>query len=125
MPRPKQSMAPTSAPTEEQVAQLTAAVQSLTQQVETLAGHVEIVHQVLDEIREDIGWALQNDSFSTRRSDEWLPVTHITSMPKDPCAPDFHERVNRFSAKDLPLQQQEDSTPSSADNQHQGELWES
>lgn len=67
-----------------------------------MAGHIEMLYQVLDEIREDFQWAVRNDKFRHEGADEWRPVTHITSMPKDPCAPDFGARINRFSAADLP-----------------------
>lgn len=87
----------------------------------TTIGHVEIIHQVLDEIREDFEWALQNDRFGARRCDEWRPVTHITSMPKDPCAQDFGERLNRYSAADIP---DESMAPPPTKSDPQGSLFE-
>ena len=122
MARSKQSIAAPDAPTEEQLGQLTTAVESLTHQVETLAGHLEIIQQVLDEIRVDFQWAVRNDRFGTGHADEWRPVTHVTSMPKDPCAPDFGERLNRYTAKDIPAETSVSTTPSEAAKQ--GTLFE-
>lgn len=55
------------------------------------------IRETLDRIREDIDWSLKN-----QRREQWLPVQLITSMPADPLAPDWAERLNRFTAADLP-----------------------
>lgn len=55
------------------------------------------IRETLDEIRDDIGWWLKNN-----RQEQWGPIQPITSMPKDPTAPDWADRVNKFTAADLP-----------------------
>src|SRR5438477_4105355 len=73
-------------------------IQALRSAVERLADEVKVLRQVLDEVRDDFAWALKNpDKFRC------VPGIHpLTSMPKDPLARDFGERLNRLSAKDLP-----------------------
>lgn len=97
MARPKQSTAPSGsadAPTESQVTALTEAVNRLNQQVQVLT-------EILDEVRDDLQWAISN-----REEFRCSPQPfHVTSMPKDPCVSDFHKRVDRVSAKDLPSEE--------------------
>src|SRR6185436_18843423 len=78
------------------------AVLQLTGQVKELSGQVQLLLQAIDDVREEFQWAVRNDRLGGAREEQWKPVTHITSMPKDPCATDFGERVNRYSAMDLP-----------------------
>jgi hypothetical protein len=70
--------------------------------VEELAGEVETLRGIIDRLQDDFAWALNNDAFrgeTPRR--ERCPPLHITSMPLDPLASDWHERVNRFRPEDL------------------------
>lgn len=55
------------------------------------------IREALDAIRDDVAWWLNN-----HRREHWLPVQPITSMPVDPLAPDWAERLNKFTAADLP-----------------------
>lgn len=55
------------------------------------------IREALDGIREDIDWWLNN-----HRREQWLPIQPITSMPLDPTAADWSERLNRFSTADVP-----------------------
>lgn len=55
------------------------------------------IREALDGIREDIDWWLKN-----HRREQWLPIQPITSMPADPLAADWAQRVNKFTAADLP-----------------------
>lgn len=72
-------------------------VRALRDVVVQLTNEVAVLRSVLDEVRDDLGWALNNRAeFRCPH-----PVMHLTSMPKDPLAPDFGERVNKYSAKDL------------------------
>src|SRR5438046_1469719 len=72
-------------------------LERLVHAVESVAGQIEVLRTVLDEIREHLGWAIQNDCF--RCPAHACPVT---SMPTDPTAADWGERLNRFSTRDLP-----------------------
>ena len=77
----------------EEVVELTEAVLTLTEQVRML-------RLSLDEIEQELGWAIR-----TRVLDRLPPPspTRVTSMPLDPLAEDFHERVNAISPADLPI----------------------
>ncbi len=55
------------------------------------------IREALDGIREDLDWWLKN-----HRREQWTPMQPITSMPIDPLAPGWAERVNKFTADDLP-----------------------
>jgi hypothetical protein len=88
--------------------QLSDTVKDLTVQVEQLSRRLDLLYGMLDEVRGDLAWALQNDTLGRAKNGESLPVIHITSMPKDPCAPDFGERVNRYAATDLPAEEKRD-----------------
>lgn len=79
------------------IGQLTSAVRQLTDEV-------RVLRDVLDEIREEYQHAVLNDRPAFRPVE---PVRSITSVPVDPAAPDFAERVNRLTAADLPSQPRE------------------
>ncbi|HUY87323.1 MAG TPA: hypothetical protein VMV10_01180 [Pirellulales bacterium] len=75
---------------------------SIEHLVEKLAGvewELAGIRQILDAIRDELAWWQKNS-----RSDEWTPVQPITSMPRDPTAPDWAERLNRLSSNDLTCQ---------------------
>lgn len=55
------------------------------------------IREALDRIRDDLDWWMNN-----HRREQWLPVQPITSMPLDPLAPDWADRVNARTAADLP-----------------------
>ena len=95
-------------------------IHELRSAVERLADEVRVLRQVLDDIRDDFAWALNNaEKF------RYVPGIHpLTSMPKDPLAPDFGERINRFAAKDLPPDQGASGTePVAADAPRQDNLF--
>lgn len=55
------------------------------------------IREALDGIRDDVAWWLNN-----HRREQWLPVQPITSMPLDPLAPDWAQRLNTVTAADVP-----------------------
>lgn len=55
------------------------------------------IREALDGIRDDFAWW-----FNNHRREQWLPMQPITSMPIDPLAPNWAERLNKFTAADLP-----------------------
>jgi hypothetical protein len=55
------------------------------------------IREALDGIRQNIDWWMSN-----HHRDQWLPVKSITSMPIDPLATDWAERLNTFTSDDLP-----------------------
>jgi hypothetical protein len=92
---PKASPTP-AAPTDD-LRSLEAKVDALTAAVERVGDELRVIREVMDECREHFEWAVNNDRLRCPS-----PALHITSLPKDPVAPDFGERINRFSAEDLP-----------------------
>jgi hypothetical protein len=82
--------APIDGPDDETIASLTA---SLDEVQDELAG----IRRVVDEIQGDLEWVTRNP-----RADEWRPIQPITSIPFNPLAADWAERVNRFTAADIP-----------------------
>jgi hypothetical protein len=90
---------------------LAQAVTELTGQVETLNGLVDKMHQrmavltaAIDDIRQEFEYAVRNGTIGRGRDQQRRPTMDITSMPKDPSVPNFAERVNRHSAKDVPTE---------------------
>lgn len=77
------------------------AIQRIADAVEKLAGEVEMLRGIVDRLQDDFAWALNNDAFGRDNPyREPGPPMHITSMPLDPLATDWHERVNRFRPED-------------------------
>ena len=70
---------------------------NLAIEVSDLKDEIKVFRTVMDEIREDLEWLVRN----LRIADVPRPI-QLTSMPVDPCADDFHERVNAVSRDDLP-----------------------
>ena len=68
------------------------AIENLASCVTELTGQIEVLRNVLDEIREDFAWAVQNGRLSTGQ----LPRPFVLKrMAADPTAPDWAERLNR------------------------------
>lgn len=75
---------------------LSSQVEALTGLTDTLSQRVQLLVSAIDDIREELAWAVRNDKLAGDRG-----VVHITSMPKDPLAADFGGRINRYTAADL------------------------
>jgi len=71
------------------------AVVDLTAEVRTLAQHVEVLRIAVDDLRQELEFALRN----WRRHD-WVPTQPLTSLPRDPMIEDFV--VNRTRREDVP-----------------------
>ena len=70
-------------------------LQCLIEAVERVGEELNCLYRVLDQIRDDFGWALNNDRFRT------IPEAAIvTSLPRDPLAPDWNERMNRITPRE-------------------------
>lgn len=72
------------------------AMERLGEKVGNVEHELASLRQTLDEIRDDIAWWMKNN-----QKDEWQPIQPITSMPADSLAPDWAQRLNRYSPKDL------------------------
>lgn len=71
---------------------------SLVVSLDQLRQELTVLRMVLDEIRDQLEWANQNRDDSPSPP---IPFRQLTSMPRDPCAPDWAERLNQFSAADV------------------------
>jgi hypothetical protein len=70
-------------------------LQRLIEAVERVGEELDCLYQILDQIRDDFGWALNNDRFRT------IPEAAIvTSLPRDPLAADWNERMNRITPRE-------------------------
>jgi hypothetical protein len=63
-------------------------VDELAYVVEQLIEQIVVLRQAIDEIGQDLQWAIRNHVVEPH------PAPSITSMPSDPLADDFAERVN-------------------------------
>ncbi len=72
-------------------------ITSLTAALDEVRDEMTGIRRVVDEIQGDVEWVARN-----RHADEWRPIQPITSLPLDPLAPDWAQRVNRFTAADIP-----------------------
>ena len=59
--------------------------------VTELAHQVEILRETIDELRDELTYELRKLRDAVA---EPIKPFRLTSMPRDPCAPDFHARVN-------------------------------
>lgn len=66
--------------------------------LDRLLEELAMARQMLEEIQDDLAWAIMSQH--DRNQVGPIPL-RITSLPLDPCAPDWAERVNRFSAADV------------------------
>ena len=96
----KKVSAPTLSVRDEQVERLIQKVSDLTNSVNDLAEEVNVLREAVDDSRQEMESIMR-----TRCKPPALPPMHITSMPKDPLDPKFHEKVNRLRAEDLPSEQ--------------------
>ena len=93
MPRAARPIAQRDRPTLEEF------LERLATAMERLEGEMRSVLESLDRLQDDFAWSLNNDP---RRRDSWLPaapIMHLTSMPRDPLAPDFGRRINKVEPK--------------------------
>src|SRR5882757_2355989 len=67
--------------------------------IEAIAIELRMIRETVDRLFDDFEWALNNDRLRPKGAP--LPIVPLTSMPLDPLAPDFGERTNKYSAKDL------------------------
>lgn len=92
-------------------------LERLTAAVESLCDEVRVLREAIDELREEYTWAVRNHRLGSAPL-----VVHVTSMPADPLADDFGERLNRLKPKDLPPESAQDT--GTRDQPTQQELWE-
>lgn len=71
----------------------------LSKSIEELREELVLLRATVDELVVEAQWANRN---SEERHPPRELLRPITSMPLDPCADDWAERLNQFSARDLP-----------------------
>jgi len=102
-------------------------IERLIDAVETVADQIEVLRNVIDEIREEFQWAVRNKRLAPH-------VVHVTSMAKDPLDPQWAAKLNRLTPADLsaedlseaPDEAENDDPPPTGSNSKAGQrtLWE-
>jgi hypothetical protein len=72
-----------------------------------VVNEIRTLTSALDDIRAEIEWASRN--LMHARTAE--PSPHLTSMPVDPCDPEWGTKLNRLGAHDLPSDQSQGTPP--------------
>lgn len=70
----------------------------LSDTIDRLIAQVQVLVTAVDELTDEVQW--RNNQVRERDGYRSPPMV-ITSMPKDPLAPDFGKRLNRFTPADL------------------------
>lgn len=73
-------------------------VLKLRESVDELREEVQVLRNVVDELRGLIEWATRNPEPTV---DQWRQAHRIFSIPLDPAAPDFHERLNEVEPSEV------------------------
>ena len=73
-------------------------VAEFTDEVRKLREEVQVLRDVLSEVHEELQWAVRNGLLP---HDVAAPMRRITSMPLDPEAPDFAERINAIPTEQV------------------------
>jgi hypothetical protein len=76
---------------EEQLAAIHDRLEHVAEVVREAVEEVGVLRDAIDEEREVMEWAAQNDK----------PIFRLTSMPVDPAAPDFAQKLNALTPEDL------------------------
>ena len=88
--------------------------ESLVVSLDQLRHELTVLRMVLDDIRDQVEEANQNHDDGASMPNHFR---RVTSMPRDPCAPDWSERLNQFSAADV------DASVNPPPPKEQGELF--
>ncbi|HRX78738.1 MAG TPA: hypothetical protein P5307_06725 [Pirellulaceae bacterium] len=65
--------------------------QAFIECIDRLREEVQVLHNVVDELREELQYLVRNPG---ERNAETVERLHVTSLPLDPAADDFPQRVN-------------------------------
>ena len=90
---------------EEQLAEIHDKIEHATEVLRENTEEVGALRDEIAELRELYQWAVNNS-----RHETWRPF-QLTSMPLDAAAPDFAERLNRFTADDLSREAEPEPSP--------------
>ena len=69
-------------------------IERLIEAVEAVANQIEVLRNVIDEIRDEFQWSVRNNRLAPH-------VVHVTSMAKDPCDPQWAAKLNRIDPRDM------------------------
>ncbi len=75
---------------EEQLAAIHDRLEHVAEVVRENVEEIGVLRDAIDEEREVIEWAAQNDK----------PIFRLTSMPADPASPDFAQKLNALTPED-------------------------
>ncbi|MCI0740056.1 MAG: hypothetical protein L0Y72_13505 [Gemmataceae bacterium] len=79
-------------------------MEGLAGEVRTLSEQVEVLRIAIDDLREELQFAIRN-----LPREPWVPTQPLVSMPRDPLAEPFP--VNRTRREDLPPENTKLSSP--------------
>lgn len=79
-------------PTTDQWDRMVAALETVAQNSEAITEEIKIIRETIDRLQDDVDWAINNREEFRRAPTP--PCTRLTSIPLDPCAADFGERIN-------------------------------
>ena len=75
-----------------------ATIADLQATIDDLRDEIVALRQAVDELFTELQWSNRNRDAGP---DAWRAVRAITSMPVDPSAPDWGERLNRYTRDDV------------------------
>jgi predicted phage gp36 major capsid-like protein len=78
-----------------------ALLEEFRQAIEELRQELRVLRESIDELTVEVQWGNRNQEV---REAPREPLRRITSMPVDPCADDWAERLNRLRPEDLPAE---------------------
>ena len=94
-------------------------IEELTLTVAKLTEQVRMLRQAVDEIGDELGWAIRNRVIAQVHP----PPFHLTSFPLDPLMENFGKQVNAVSRQDVLAETGILTGGNSATNAKQIELW--
>jgi hypothetical protein len=71
--------------------------------LESINSAIQDLCEEIHRLHDEVSWALSNDRFHSPP-----PAWQVTSMPVDPVAADFGERLNELTPADLPPEEPSD-----------------
>lgn len=99
MPRTTKQAAPERS-ADDRLQTLEGKMDALTAVLERVADEMRVIRDVASDLHECFEWAVQNDKFRC----ESQHVMRITSMAKDPCDPEWDEKLNAVPSAELERQ---------------------
>ena len=88
----------------------------------SLTEQVRVLRQAVDEIGDELGWAIRNRVVALQPLEALSPPPRIKSFPADAATEDFHDRINAIRPEDLPKEESA-ALPTQPRPRRQAHLW--